>query len=279
MLIYLQLIFNIFILFLINLYIYIVPFLNLFLKKKTIKKYFFKNYIKNSIKLLKLTNIPNKIIFKNKTKINKKTWNMIISNHTSIIDNIIIIILVNKSKLNWNNGRTVSKISSKKTQNKILKFFDCLLINKNLYHDSNVINSTLINWKKEKKPLNIILFPEGNIFLKNNLNTDKNKINFLNKLNINNYDQVLFPNIGIFELLKNYLSKNIKYIYNLTVIYHIDNKRLYGEKNIFLNLTNPKLKITVDIQEININDINDTWLFYEWDRKNNFINEFVKHNE
>ena len=40
MLIYLKLIFNIFILFLINLYIYIVPFLNLFLKKVQLKNIF-----------------------------------------------------------------------------------------------------------------------------------------------------------------------------------------------------------------------------------------------
>ena len=149
MLIYLQLIFNIFILFLINLYIYIVPFLNLFLKKSTIKNFFFNNYIKNSIKLLNLTSLPNKIIFKNNIQINNKTFNLIISNHTSIIDNVILFKLANKSNIDWNSGRTVSRISSKKTQNKILHFFDCLLVNKNLSQDYKTINSTLKKWKKK----------------------------------------------------------------------------------------------------------------------------------
>ena len=129
--------------------------------------------------------------------------------------------------------------------------------------------------EKNIKSLNIILFPEGNIFLKNNINNDFKKILFLKKININNYNQVLYPNNGIFELLKNNLSKKLKYIYNLTVIYHIDNKRIIGEKNIILNLSNPKLKIIVDIQKININKINDTWLFKEWDRKNKWINNLI----
>ena len=129
--------------------------------------------------------------------------------------------------------------------------------------------------EKNNKSLNIILFPEGNIFLKNNINNDFKKILFLKKININNYNQVLYPNNGIFELLKNNLSKKLKYIYNLTIIYHIDNKRIIGEKNIILNLANPKLKIIVDIQEININKINATWLFKEWDRKNKWINNFI----
>ena len=109
-------------------------------------------------------------------------------------------------------------------------------------------------FKRENKPLQIILFPEGNIYNKN----------------LSNYNNLLNPTNGIFELLRYKLSE-IENVYDFTILYKIKNKRLIGEYEIITNLSNDDLEISVEMEKYNISQIDEKWIFNVWDKKDKVI--------
>ena len=69
---------------------------------------------------------------------------------------------------------------------------------------------------------------------------------------------MLEPKNGII----NSLLEKMEYenIYDITICYRIGNKKLIGEKDIILNMLNPKLSIQIIIKKISNNfDINELW--------------------
>ena len=188
--------------------------------------------------------------------------NLIILNHSSaILDNFVLTFFFRKNNFDWNNLRTVSRFSEKKRfQNKILSFFDSLLITKNLNHDREVLPGTLAKWHNTDVPLNIILFPEGVTFSAGT-----------QKIYGQNYKNVLAPKSGLFQLLIK--NMRFKHVYSLDIVYKLKNRRLTGEKDILTHLTDPDFTILVQLHKTDITLINDEWLYAEWGRKDKWITD------
>ena len=223
--------------------------------------------------IINITGIKNKILFLNNIKIDTNSFNLFILNHNSILDHLIIFKLGQQNNFGWNNIRTISKISKKETQNKILKIFDSLLINKNLEHDYKNLLKIKKKWLKYNKPFQIILYPEGTIY--NSLDKISNKTNnFLETINIRPYKNLLFPYSGIFNLL----LENIQFnnIYHFTIVYKLGNKRLSGEKNILYNIAKPNFRIIVSISKTKSSNITKNWLYKNWELSDKLIDKILK---
>ena len=158
---YLNKIYIIINLFLTYLYLYLTPFLMYFYKNSTtMKKKWYKNYEGLMNTVSKNINIYNSIILNNPIKINSKKFNLIIMNHSSILDNFILSKLLVYNNFGWNDIRTVSRISTRSIQNKTLKIQGSLLLSKNLQQDLNSLKKIVNVWKKSQDCIQIILFPE-----------------------------------------------------------------------------------------------------------------------
>lgn len=217
-------------------------FLNLFFKKELIMKYYYKYYNKYLTFILRLLMIKPRII--NSIPIQSDKRNILIYNHSSILDSLFVGYICNENRITYDNLKTVSRYSRKNFQNKTMKFLDNLIVKNNLKDDIKNLNLIIKKWKSNTK-LNVVIFPEGTITTNENL--EKSKYKFL-----------LEPKIGII----NSLLEKMDYdnIYDITICYHIKNKKLIGEKNIILNMLNPKLSVTIMIKKINNDfDINELW--------------------
>jgi len=182
------------------------------------------------------------------------SWNLIISNHNSIFDTFVIVKFL-KPHYKWFDIKTICKPA-----NFLEKFycrnFHFFQMTDNLHNDILNFENLLYKWRKENRKQQIILFPEGNIY-KNNI--------------YKNFDHVLYPNNAIFNLLVSKIHE-IKYIYNMSIIYKLHNKRLIGERNIISNILNPDLKIIVKIDKIiNKKNIDNNFLYNIWKEKDNWI--------
>jgi len=94
-----------------------------------------------------------KIEIKNYDKITteKNKWGFIISNHKSVLDNIIIMIIMKDNKLHFTNLKTISKYSKKNMQNEVLKIYNMVLVKKNWNDDINYLNKMIYKWKNENR--------------------------------------------------------------------------------------------------------------------------------
>lgn len=247
-------------------YLYFSLILNYFFNIKVIR-YFFSYYFNYVNIIINITNLSNKIFFLNKIKINKNENNLIIINHNSILDHLIIFKLGNINNFGWNDIRTVSRISSKKLQNKILKLFDSFLVTKKYKTDLNYFKYIKKKWLETNKPLQFILYPEGTIF-------NNNSNNKYTKFHIRELKNLMYPHSGIFNLIKNNIK--IENIYHLTIVFKIKNKRLVGEKEILSNLSNSNLQIIVSMSKTNNKNIDDLWLFKRWENSDNLIDKILK---
>ena len=79
------------------------------------------------------------------------------------------------NSINWNQLRTISKISSRSIQNKTLNIQGSLLISKDFQQDISACKDKIEEWKNSQEDLQIILFPEGNIYQKNTVFSDSEK--------------------------------------------------------------------------------------------------------
>ena len=233
--------------------LYLSLLFNFFFGKRRTKEMYnnFGNFLLNEVKTM---NIESKIKFYKKDKIDEKKWGILVANHNSIIDCLVLVKLFMSNNIGWNDIKTVSRISKRMIQNKVLNIFDMLLLKKNLLDDTHNLNRILHKWRRENKPLQIILFPEGNIYNKN----------------LSNYNNLLNPTNGIFELLRYKLSE-IENVYDFTILYKIKNKRLIGEYEIITNLSNDDLEISVEMEKYNISQIDEKWIFNVWDKKDKVI--------
>jgi len=249
-------------------YLYITPLLYFFYKNMNIiRKKYFSNY-------LQWGNIVSKRIgFYNIVEIDDckidDTKNLIIMNHTSIIDNLIISKLFEKNNLNWNHIRTVSRLSSRKIQNKTLELHDSLLIDKNIQNDIKQIQEIRKKWSK-KNNAQIILFPEGIIYQKSEYLKQK-PIKILEK--IYKYKNVLNPKNGILNLIYHYFKKDIKTIYDITTVFlDKDNKKINGELNILNHLASKNLLVKVKVEKYDIDKLADEeWIYNLWEKKDVWI--------
>ena len=216
-------------------------------------------------------NINKKIKIKGSIKIDNNVWNIIISNHSSIFDDIILSKIFVDNNIKWLDIRTVSNKSRRKIQNYAFNIFDMFLVSKNLKEDTKFLNKLSYKWRRKNKPLQIILFPEGTIYNKQKLS--KESFEFLNKRSISKYKNILLPHNGIFNLLISKFNE-IKNIYDLTIIYTLNKKRLIGEYEIFSNLSNPNLEIIINLERYENNNINEIWLYKVWEKKDTLISKF-----
>jgi hypothetical protein len=246
------------------LYLYLTPFLMYFYKNSTtMKKKWYKNYLYRMNVVSKNINIYSSIILNNPIKIKKQKMNLIIMNHSSILDNFILSKLLAYNNFSWNDIRTISRISTRSIQNKTLKIHGSLLLSKNLQQDLNSLKKIVNVWKKSQDCIQIILFPEGIIY-SDVINNQKN-----------NYKHLLTPKIGMYNLLLDSFNQNIKYVYDITAVYTSGKKRVEGELNILDALSKNNLDINLTMEEFKLSDIiNDKkWLYKRWEYKDTWIND------
>ena len=210
-----------------------------------------------------LSGLKKKIHIENIEKIDG--WrNLIILNHCSaILDHFVLAFFFRKNNYDWNNLRMVPRFSEKKKyQNKILSFFDSLLITKNIIHDSGVLAKTLGKWHNTSLPLNIALCPEGVTFSPGTQKKYGQK-----------YKNVLAPKSGLFQLLIK--GMRFKHVYSIDILYKLKNRRLSGEKDILTHMADPDFTIVVQLHKTDITMINEEWLYKEWLRKDKWITESI----
>lgn len=261
------------------LYLYMTPMFNYFYQTPEImKEKCFTNYI-NKVKIVcKNIGLYDKIIITGDIHL-KKTMNLIISNHNSIQDNLILSKILNET-FSWNDLRTVSRISRRNIQNRTLELHNMLLVTGDLKHDYKACTDIIEKWKESSDCIQIILFPEGTIFqnIQSELNNSKKKLfkKILKKDDF--YQNTLVPNIGIYNMLLTLLKSDIKYIYDLSVVYTIKNKRICGELNILNALYDKDFRIHVRIDEYKIEEVlkDSYWLFKIWDKKDEWIANKLK---
>ena len=241
------------------LFILIVP------NKNNMRVIFYKKYGTFMDTIFYLSGLKAKIKDVKVEKVKIDGWrNLIILNHCSaILDNLVLAHFLRQNNFDWNNLRTVSRISKKKTsQNKILSFFDSLLLTKNLKHDQAILAKTLAKWHNTNLPLNIVLFPEGVTFEPGT-----------HKKYGKNYKNVLAPKSGLFQLLIK--GMRFKHVYSIDILYKLKNRRLSGDKDILFHMADPDFTIVVQLHKTDITKINEEWIYSEWIRKDKWITESI----
>jgi len=230
-------------------YFYFSFILNIFYDNpEEMKLIWFKNFGKYWIKILNFFGLFDKIEICFNEDI-KDSFNLVLMNHHSIFDNFILCKILGNV---WNNTKTVSKYSNRSIQNKVMKIHGNMLVNNNVKSLSE--SKEVINHWREKDILNVILFPEGTTY-QNSSNIDNKKAKILKSqmLEEYNFDQTIIPYDGAFNLLIEKLQDDIEYIYDVTTIYTINNKRIYGnEWKILSNLFNSNFKIHVNIEKYSL---------------------------
>jgi len=259
------------------LYLYLTPLFNYFFRDSLeMKKYWFINYLKRmnntSINLGLYDNINIE------KPINKKI-NFLILNHTSTMDNFILSKLFDISNITWNDIRTISRISSRKIQNTILEQHQMFLVSGDLETDTKKFETIWKKWEKSEDIIQITLFPEGIIYndtTKNKEITKSQKYILKNILKIDNLENLLFPNIGAYNLIINKLKNQIENIYDLSISYtNNKGKRIYNEEVLLDHLAKNDLKINVKIDSYDVNQVikDPYWLFKIWKQKDQWLNE------
>ncbi|VVU95032.1 hypothetical protein CPAV1605_757 [seawater metagenome] len=250
-------------------YLFMTPIFNYFCKDSyEMKIKYFKSYaqtINNSSKRINFyynCNLINSLEIKN-------TMNLIIMNHSSICDNFILSRILGEN-FEWNNIRTVSGYSNRSVQNKTLELHDCLLVDKDIQKDLPKLKKIRNKWLNSKDVIQIILFPEGTIYddiaLASQSEKDKKIVQRLLKYKFKN---LLIPKVGIFVSIMDLFKNDLGKIYDVTAIYLVGNKRIYGELEILDNIGNPDFHINIHIKEYSVDQIlrDNLWLIKQWKEK------------
>jgi hypothetical protein len=230
------------------------------------RKRFYDRYADFIVFISRHMGLSSKIRFET-DEIKGETWGLILLNHCSIVDNLV---LAHIKGVKWNDLRTISRISSKKLQNYILSLFDSLLINKDILHDMKQLKKILPLWRRAGKPLNLVLYPEGGIYMGHGL-SEKER-GYLDRLDLPPYEHLVFPSNGMCAAITSALK--IDYIYDISLVYLLKGKRLIGEKEILLNLASRDLQIHVKMKRIPWRSENDL-LYKLWSEKDQWINKKI----
>jgi hypothetical protein len=242
------------------------------------KKYFFINYGLMMNNTSEKINLYSKINCVTPHKINKE-MNLLILNHTSILDNYVLSKILSDSKFSWNDIRSISRISNRSLQNIVLEEHGMFLVSSDLKTDTEKFETVWKKWKNSDATIQIILFPEGTIFNDTTKNKEINKSQkyILKKiLKIDNFENLLFPNIGAYNLIINKLKDQIINIYDFSISYtNNNNKRIYNEEVLLDHLAKNDLKIDVKIDRYDVNQVikDPYWLFKLWKQKDQWLNE------
>ena len=242
------------------------------------KNYFFVNFLKKNFRTAKKLGVYNNINFNTLTI--KKELNLLIFNHTSLLDNYILTIIAENSNISWNDIRSISRISRRKIQNRVLKSHEMFLVSGNLNIDTQTFNDLWIKWKRSNDVIQIVLFPEGIIYndtTKDKPITKSEKYILKNILKIDKFDNLLFPHIGAYNLIINKLKNQIKNVYDISILYQNNQgKRIINEEVLLDHLARNDLKINIKIEHHNIEKVikDRYWLFKIWKKKDEWINSF-----
>jgi hypothetical protein len=254
-------------------YLYLTPLFSALFGKR-MKKICFYNYEKQMNKTGKNISF-NKLVRFNYFKIEKKI-NIWILNHTCQLDNLIISNRLENNNLSWNDVRSVSSIEHNIMDN-ILEKHGMFLVTGDLIKDANTFENLWKKWNNTKDIIQIILFPEGTIYDSNTKDreyTKSQKFILKNKLNIDKFNNLLFPNIGALNLIIDKLQNSIDSIYDFSISYKDkSNNRVFDELNILDKLAKNDLVVNVKVDRHNIKDVmkDKYWLFKIWKEKDLWI--------
>ena len=263
------------------LYLFMTPIFSWFYNKSNeMKKCFYSNYLDKMNFVAKNINLYDNINCVNNTILEKKL-NLLLLNHTSIFDNYILAKILTNSSLSWNDIRTISRISNRSIQNSVLEKHGMFLVSGELETDTKTFEKIWKKWETSDDNIQIILFPEGTIFNDTTKNKEitKSQKYIMNKiLEIENFYNLLFPNIGAYNLIINKLKNKIKNIYDISISYtDNNNKRIHNEEVILDHLARNNLKINYKVDRYDINQIikDPYWLFKIWKKKDQWLNEVI----
>ena len=259
---------------LLYLYLYLTPFLTVFYNKNSaLKNKWYQNYIVMGNRVSKAIYIYDNIVINSPILLRKEKFNLLLMNHSSILDNFILSKLLENSGFSWNDLRTISRVSSRKIQNSTLEIHGSLLVSQDLKNDINNFRKVRNKWKMSKDTIQIILFPEGMIYQENTYSSQPN-------LSKTKYKHLLLPKTAIYNILLENFKNDIRYIYDITTVYILKNKRVMGELAILDALSKNDLKIYVDIKEYRLKDIiyNENWLYERWKEKDLWIDNTLNKN-
>jgi len=279
MFIFLKKIYIIFNLLYLYAYLFLTPIFSYFIQNSnSMKNYFFINYGLMMNNTSKKINLYSNINCVTPHKINKE-MNLLILNHTSILDNYVLSKILSDSKFSWNDIRSISRISNRSIQNTVLEEHGMFLVSSDLKTDTEKFETVWKKWEKSNDTIQILLFPEGTIFndtTKNKEITKSQKYILKKILKIDNFENLLIPKIGAYNLIINKLKDQIKNIYDFSISYtDNNNKRIYNEEVILDHLAKNDLKIDVKINRYDVNQVikDPYWLFKIWKDKDQWLNE------
>lgn len=250
-------------------YLYLTPIFS-WLFGKRMKKICFYNYLKQMNRTSNL--IYFKKCIKENNQIIKKKINIWILNHTCQLDNLIISNQLENNKFSWNDLRTISSIENNIMDN-ILEKHGMFLVSGNLIKDTKTFENLWKKWSDTDDTIQIILFPEGIIYDSNTKNreyTKSQKYILNSKLEIEKFNNLLFPNIGAFNLVIDKLGNSIDSVYDFSISYKDKNgNRVFDELNILDKLTNNDLTVNVKVEKHSIENVSKDryWLFKIWKKK------------
>lgn len=201
---------------------------------------------------------------------NKFKSNIIISNHLMELDFLIHNIIFTNTSLNSINNGIAKKMVG--YQIPISGFFGILtgdiFLHRNIKLDIDKLN-------QKKKFNNLLIFPEGTCFTKDRKNISDN---YCDKNKLIKFKYHLYPRITGLKTIIN-SNKNIKYIYDITLVYDKISPNDYGKHySTFLYISNLYLfpnKVFIKINKYRINHTNfDKQIEKIYWHKDKFIEEF-----
>ena len=137
-------------------------------------------------------------------------------------------------------------------------------------HDTAELKKILPKWHAAG-PLQIVLYPEGTIYLPETRVTPEQS-NYLIRQGVEPYRHVLFPSNGIFEML--FQQYRPDYLYDVTILYRLNGRRLVGEIDIFRNLHREGATIDVRLRRFALAKQGQdgyNWLYQLWEQKDAYL--------
>lgn len=199
-------------------------------------------------------------------KIDMKNKKFLINcNHIDSIDDILVLVILNKliSNFDYKNVKSVSSLSSK-FEEKVFNITDSIVVNQetSIKELDNKIDNLITKYKN----ISLILFLEGII--------NSNYNNFMKKKTDIKLKNLNFPRTPLFNLIcqKNYFD----YLIDINVIYHNKGNIIKGG-NYFMDYLDPNVKTEIDIKIYNMPIENyEDWLLKLYQNKDLCLEKIKK---
>ena len=199
-------------------------------------------------------------------KIDMKNKKFLINcNHIDSVDDILILVLLNKliSNFDYKNIKSVSSLSSK-FEEKVFNMMDSIAINPKT--SIKELEKSIDNLTTKYKNISLILFFEGPI---NNCYN-----NFMEKKTDIELKNLRFPRTPLFNLIcqKNYFD----YLIDINVIYHNKGNIIKG-CSYFMDYLDPNVKTQLEIRIYNLPKENyEDWLLKLYQNKDLCLEKIKK---